>query len=509
MPVANIQQPCLVCGNLVNGEINWQCLDCNRDIFPFEQLTDEEFMNTIQSTNKQSIRERLRGVEERLLDLQELNEIHDMFNFNNVDPDINYYNILAENNLTCEYYIEETFTNMIKSKLGDSDAFSLIHLNIRSAVKNLDSFQWYMQNIELKFDVIGLTETWFNDNNADRYGILGYNQENNNRQIKRGGGVSLYIKDHIDYRVREDLGKICNYAETLFVEIDKNAIGYKRYVITGVIYRPPDSNIEEFLNYMNDIFTKLGRENKTVYLMGDYNINMINNVSHKSTAEFIETCFSYSYVPLINKPTRVTDTTATLIDNIFCNDIFDQSIINGVMCTDISDHFPVFCIVKTKKSINSKNSFIKRQVNQCNIQKFKDKLSHTDWNSIVDNKSCQDAFSGFHSVYRRYYEECFPLKKIKINYHNRKTWLTNGLKISIKRKIKLYLLSRKNPTDENKNIYLNHKRLLQKLLRQSERLHYDDLLKQHIGNIKKSWEIIREVINKKQSRKVTPNFNIQ
>ena len=53
--------------------------------------------------------------------------------------------------------------------------------------------------------------------------------------------------------------------------------------------------------------------------MGDYNIDILKPSTHNPTSEFIDLMFSNSFIPLINKPTRVTHKTATLVDNIFTN----------------------------------------------------------------------------------------------------------------------------------------------------------------------------------------------
>ena len=120
-----------------------------------------------------------------------------------------------------------------------------------------------------------------------------------------------------------------------------------------------------------------------------------------------------------------------------------------------------------------------------------------NWEAIIAERTCQEAYSEFHSKNLKCHEECFPLVQFKITYRNRKPWLTTGLKASIKVKNKLYVLSLKAPTLYNKNKYAKYKRILQKSLRNAERNHYDSLFKQNIGNIKKSWELIKEVINKK------------
>ncbi len=101
--------------------------------------------------------------------------------------------------------------------------------------------------------------------------------------------------------------------ECIFVEIEMTG----KNVIVGCIYRPPGYNLTNFTEVMADIFEKLNKMNKYVYLLGDYNINLLNVGSHSPTTEFIDTMFSSSFIPLINRPTRITNDTATITDNIF------------------------------------------------------------------------------------------------------------------------------------------------------------------------------------------------
>ena len=90
----------------------------------------------------------------------------------------------------------------------------------------------------------------------------------------------------------------------------------------------------------------LKKENKYCYLKGDFNINILTIINnHDLTAQFVDIVTSNAFLPLITRPTRITATSATLIDNIFTNnfDNITQSV-HGIYVTDISDHYLVFCI---------------------------------------------------------------------------------------------------------------------------------------------------------------------
>ena len=94
-----------------------------------------------------------------------------------------------------------------------------------------------------------------------------------------------------------------------------------------------------FLSKLNNTLDILNKSNIELYLMGDFNINLLNTNSHEKTNDFVDLMFSQNLYPLITKPTRISSTTATIIDNIFCNCI-DNTINSGVIITDISDHLP-------------------------------------------------------------------------------------------------------------------------------------------------------------------------
>ena len=100
--------------------------------------------------------------------------------------------------------------------------------------------------------------------------------------------------------------------------------------------------------------------------MGDYNIDLLKYDTHRLTAEFVDLMFANSFVPTINRPTRVTETSGTVIDNIFtnCYDINSKTV-QGILTTDISDHYAVFHVNnRIKSSVDKDQSMIIRIMNE-------------------------------------------------------------------------------------------------------------------------------------------------
>ena len=186
--------------------------------------------------------------------------------------------------------------------------------------------------------------------------------------------------------------------------------------------------------------------------------------------------------------------------------------INGIFYTDISDHLPIFSINLDSTCIHSENyvSFIyKRQQNKKNTEIFVKKIKNIPWDTVITLNDCQGAFSLFHKYFTNCYRESFPLVKIKqTKYLMRKTWLSYGLKKSIKTKNKLYVKSIKSPSLTNLKIYKTYRNKLNSLLRKAEREHYDKLLTQHKSNLSKSWKIVKDVINKNKQKTIPNTFII-
>ena len=127
--------------------------------------------------------------------------------------------------------------------------------------------------------------------------------------------------------------------------------------------------------------------------MGDYNINLMNVDSHSLTADFNDTMYSSGLVPLITRPTRVTENSATLIDNIFTNKVvsYDESVY-GILVTDISDHYPIFCVDIILKHKTIDLSFVRRDNSEKNKSSFLNDLALMNWQDVYSTANTQLLF---------------------------------------------------------------------------------------------------------------------
>ena len=134
-----------------------------------------------------------------------------------------------------------------------------------------------------------------------------------------GGGIGFFVKNGASYKSSADLTIFDNYSESVFIEIYNSMFDSDRNILIAVVYRHPNTDIKVFIDVMKEFLENVQSEIKGLYLVGDYNINLLNVDYHSLTADFNDTIYNNDLVPLITRPTRVTETSATLIDNIFTN----------------------------------------------------------------------------------------------------------------------------------------------------------------------------------------------
>ena len=104
----------------------------------------------------------------------------------------------------------------------------------------------YIFNLKQNFTVIAMSETGFKHMNVDVYSIDGYLRVYDYRYDRAGAGVSLFVKEGIEYVRKNDLSFFNQDNEYLFVEITKARSSCGKSIIVGIIYRPPDQYVCEF-----------------------------------------------------------------------------------------------------------------------------------------------------------------------------------------------------------------------------------------------------------------------
>ena len=145
--------------------------------------------------------------------------------------------------------------------------------------------------------------------------------------------------------------------------------------------------------------------------MGDFNLNLLNHESHSDDNDFINTMVSHYLLPYVLHPTRVTDHSSTVIDNIFSITDFDTK--SGNILYDISDHFQQILIVDRTCPDYKSCSFAKRDFSHFDENKFINDYSALDLRFLNDdNVSVDDKFTSFYEGVSSLVDKHVPSKKM-------------------------------------------------------------------------------------------------
>ena len=262
---------------------------------------------------------------------------------------------------------------MLKENLTENtveSSFSIFHNNIVSIHRNLENVELLLDDFDFHFDVIGISETKITNSNESNAhpSIQGYVFEHVPTPLA-SGGTALFVDQSLNYNVLE---KTSNDAfRAVWVEI---AFANHKNIVCGVIHRQHNSP-DYFLTYVDKTIQKIVSDDKDVYIMGDFNIDLLKCESSQISQVFFTLSSSCYLFPAVDKSTSVHRTSATLIDDTFVNN-HDQLLASGDIISDISDHFSQFCITTSAKDKLQRVKNIKiRDYSRFSADRFNDELS--------------------------------------------------------------------------------------------------------------------------------------
>ena len=305
-----------------------------------------------------------------------------------------------------------------------------------------------INNLGVKFNIIAITETWLEDGNKDTFDLEGYKVIHVVRNRKRGGGCSLYVNELFNFNiVKPFCMSQTNMFECVTVDLEiKNHTNIK----VVCVYRAPGNSISDFNKKWEEILQKMSLGNKDIYICGDFNINLLNCDSHRETEQFVNIMYGAGSFPAIIKPTHITSISATLIDNIFTNNV-TENLNCGIVINETSDHLPVFVSSNpVTKNGNTVQINKRRIINATNVNYFVEALNGRDWSPLYLSDDVNYAYNYFVSKYNEDFNKCCPIKKVKVksNYTS-KPWLSKGLLNACKKKNQLYKIYVKTKSKKN------------------------------------------------------------
>jgi hypothetical protein len=392
----------------------------------------------------------------------------------------------------CTYLDEAEFC----SSYNNLSKFSIMSLNIQSLQSKFNDFAELIHSLNSHNsapDVICLQELWqFPDSMAfslPGYHPLEYKLRRNNVQ---GGGVGIFIKRRLKYSVLPEKSIFVDRIfESLFIEVE---LGPSAKCIVGSTYRPGTKHptlssgdqFTQFMDLLSNLCSNLSDYKSPVYSFGDFNLDLLQYNSSQQVTDYIDLLFSFGFMQIITKPTRVTLKSATLIDHLITTS--DSNVFESViLTTKLSDHFPLIYVSNSQTQEGSNEFYEACNFSYSNLEAFGQILQRTDWNTTLTSDCPQEAYTNFANIFFNLYDTQFPVQRLKFNrnYHKLENWMSAGLLTSRREKNRLCKISLSEPSPFNLDKFKHYRNMYNRLIRAAKKLYFEielSLTPKNLGN---------------------------
>ena len=306
-----------------------------------------------------------------------------------IDTECLLYNDLPTQ---CRHYTPAKLSTSFSST-DRVNKLSVIHLNTWSLKANLDKTKDTLWDLEYKFHITAIFETWFKEGNGNEVShfydaFSRYKLYCNSRNNKTGGGVAIFVCESLlrncqspNICLRNISYTIVECFESIFIELQ---ISKHSKTKVGCICRAPNTSINKLIENLSYILGNL--TSKVVYICGDFNVDLLHCEEQTELKHFLDQMFSSGLYPLITRPTGITATTATIIDNIFCSELCRNKMC-GIVLSDATDYLPIFFyVIIVLRLANNNDPKVKYNgtLDDETLSKFEQDLSHKNWETVLN-----------------------------------------------------------------------------------------------------------------------------
>ena len=394
---------------------------------------------------------------------------------------------LEEPNFDRGTFIPSTPVNTINRDLIKyKNKFTIAHINARSLNKNIEELREIIY--KTSFDAVAISETWLTKNTPhDRFELNNFSVLRNDRKSKRGGGVLWYIRSHYQTKV---IKTPCSNSipEMLWIEV---TTGGKKLAL-GCLYKPPKIPYGVFANLYECLISIYSKYEHTV-LLGDFNCNMLDLNAYNTKLlldSFIE---PFSLKQLVEKPTRITNLSTTLIDLILVNKPQNALFSNVCDAPGVSDHCFTYVAYSLKKEKFKPYKVTKRDFKNVDWDRFRNAVEYTPWENILYVGNINNKVTTLENYMNDILDQYAPYKTFTVKKPNHTPWIDDTI-----RKMMDVRDSYKNEFNETGDLskfdlYKEHRNRVTSARRQAQSKMFNETINKSAGDSKKFYEAAKKL----------------
>ena len=201
---------------------------------------------------------------------------------------------------------------------------------------------------------------------------------------------------------------------------------------------------------------------------------------------------SFDLTQLIKEPTRITDTSHTLID-LICVNNEHRIVKSGVVPVTLSDHFLVFCIIKVGVSNKAQPRILEyRSYKTFDLNKFNSDLRNVPWHIIENENDVDDALCIWNKLFSEVADDHAPIKRRRVKGLPI-PWMNSKISEMMCKRDQLHRKALKSNSTQLWNTYRKLRNTVNSLVRSAKSKYYCDMIEEAKGNSKNVWKVIKEV----------------
>ncbi len=410
----------------------------------------------------------------------------------------NNYSTTSSKSFTQSEKSGESRANTHDKANNAASGLKLAHLNVRSlkSRKNHTIDQVAILVESENIDIFCISETWLSPEVADsEITVDGYALYRKDRG-SRGGGVAMYVKSDIPHSFRSDLTHNSNI-EAVWVTL--KPVKRKPFNVCS-FYRPPSAGDDYFDNMLQNFETALSEDEAVI--LGDFNMNYTVDESLASnSAHYLEMFLDCAQ--LIDKPTRVTNSSSTTIDLIYTSMVEHHST-SGVLECALSDHYMTFTVLKfsCKKRSAPRIVTVRDFKNFDPLQFNNDIMDCGLYDSVSNSPNVDEAWHSWSSNVLTIMNKHAPMKAHRVKNRSN-PWMSRDILNLMYKRDHLFKKARQTgDPDLLKEAKRTRNKVLQEI-RLAKKSYYTDALR-NSSSSKCTWKTIRSLLKSKQSGDIPP-----
>ena len=307
------------------------------------------------------------------------------------------------------------------------------------------------------------------------------------RSNRRCGGVATYVSTRLKPLLIEAQVDSEDF-ECLFVQLNFHL---NKKLTIGNFYRAPSAPVDSARSILSTI-NSLNRPSELI-ILGDFNWNW-SSPSSTNEKKLFE---SINLTQLITEPTRITDTTSTLLDLIFVSHP-NRIMKSGVLSDCFSDHCIIYCVWKIKLPRLPPKFINIRQSKQVNIENFIHDVISIDWDRFQLIPFVEEAWSYFHEELTKVINRHAPWKSVRVKGRHL-PWISPNLINLYRQRDNAWSKHRVSKEQVDWDEYKRLRNVCKTQTRNAEAEYYRDSLCQDFKNPKQFWKRLNNILSPPKS----------